>query len=427
MIRPAPRCLHAAVLSCLLPLLTSTGCAYLRGVGGPREFAPASPDEQAPGPMEARYGGSFRVPLVEEWRTELPDEGIWAISRFEAGVPLIDGERVLVGSSRAAGLLHLDRRTGALQRTTPTVNPVQCQPVKLEDGILAADTGGYIYMLTDEGELRWRFHAGGPIYEPPVVEGSRIFATTTTDLVLALERETGTWLWSYRPEERLTRSELSVLGSTRPVLRDGKLYAGLSDGRLVCLDAETGTREWDLEIAEGRFLDVDATPVFTDEGLLVTGSYSGPIVAVDVERQGIVWSFESGINGEITSMYGRLYLADETGTMHCLDAADGTEQWSWTPKGGKDLLNTPVGEGRILLVAHNRGHLHALDAFSGDVLWRFEPRESFLGAVRPPQIADRQVLYVTGDGFLHSLRAPPGVYDTGEDEPAHRDSRHLGW
>lgn len=419
---------RGVLIPCVLLSLTLTSCAYLRGVGGPRLFVdPATMTEEPRARSSLRYDGSLRVPLVEEWRFELPDVGVWAISRFEAGLPLVDGERVLVGSSRASGLLFLDRRTGGLLHTTPTVNPVQSRPTRVEDRILVADTGGYVYMLTTDGEVLWRFHAGGPITETPLVEGGRVYATTTTDLVLALDESTGSWLWSYRSEERLTRNELSVLGSTRPVIRDGRLYAGLSDGRLVCLDAHTGAKEWELEIAEGRFLDVDATPVFTDDGMLITGSYSGPVVAVDLERRAVAWRFESGINGDISAMYGRLFFADETGMLHCLDAADGEEQWSWMPSGPKDLLNTPVSQGRILLVAHNKGALYALDAFSGEQLWRHEPRESHLGAVRPPTIDGRQVLVVTGDGYIRSLRAPPGVYDTGEDEPARRDSRHLGW
>ncbi len=412
----------------LLVSLTLTSCAYLRGVGGPRTFeVPAEGAVDATSPSQIRYEGSLRVPLVEEWRQELPDVGVWAISRFEAGVPLVDGERVLVGSSRAPGLLFLDRRTGEILHTTPTENPVQCRPARVDDRILAADTGGYVYMLTSDGDVLWRFHAGGPIYETPVVDGGRVYASTTTDVVLALDEVTGSWLWSYRSEERLTRSELSVLGSTQPALRDGKLYVGLSDGRLVCLDAHTGTKEWELEIAEGRFLDVDATPVFTDGGLLVTGSYSGPVVAVDIQRRAVAWRFDSGVNGGINAMYGRLFFADETGILHCLNADDGTEEWAWQPKGPKDLLNTPVGQGRILLVVHNKGALYALDAFSGQPLWRHEPRESHLGTVRPPTIDGRQVLLVTGDGFIRSLRAPPGFYATGEDEPSRRDSRHLGW
>jgi len=374
-----------------------------------------------------RYEGSLRVPLVEEWSRELPDQGIWAISRFEAGQPLVDGDQVLIGSSRASGLLALDRRSGALIHTTGTVNPVQCRPLALDDGLLVADTGGYVYRFTRDGELMWRFHAGGPIYETPIVDDTRVYIATTTDVLLAVDLTTGSWLWSYRPEERLTRSELSVLGSTRTVLRDGSIYAGLSDGRLVCLDAATGTRNWDMDVGEGRFVDVDATAVFTDEGLLVTGAYSGPVVAIDVDRQAVIWRVESGVNGKITSMYGRLYFADENGMLRCLDAGTGDEEWAWTPKGSKDLLNTPVGQGRVLLVAHNKGDLYALDAFSGEILWRHEPRQSYLGAVRPPTIADRQVLYVTNDGHIHSLRAPPGMYDTHEDEPALRDSRHLGW
>lgn len=229
-------------LAWLLPLLSlSLSCAYLRGVGGPRLFSETDAAAGEPATeIERRYEGSLRLPLIPEWMHEFPDEGVWAVSRFEAGLPLVDGERIVVGSSRARGLRIVDRSTGALLSTATTVNPVQCRPVKLGDHLLVADTGGYVYLLNADGETLWRYHADGPIYESPAFDAETVYVATSTDVVAALDRLTGAWRWSYRPEERLSRGELSVLGSTAPVLREGRVYIGLSDGRLVCLDASTG-------------------------------------------------------------------------------------------------------------------------------------------------------------------------------------------
>lgn len=417
---------HIALFTLLLSVSGAMSCAYLKGVGGPREFDEVVvEDTRTAG--EKRYQGALRTPVVEEWSWTLSDPGIWALSRFEQGKPVIFGDMVAVGNSLEPALTFLDRRTGQSLIEVPLVNPIQCAGVVVGENLLAADSGGFVYLIDAEGNVLWRYHAGGPIYREPTVDGDRVIIGTATDVFVALDLETAEWLWTFRPEETAPRTELSVLGSSRPAVRDGKVYMGLSDGRVVCLDASTGFLQWEIELGEGRFVDVDTMPVFTASGLMVVGGFTGPIVALDPETGARVWRFDSTTVGDILFQYDRVYFADGEGTLHCLAAESGAEEWSFKPKLTTNLMNPPVGSGRTLLVSMNRGQLFAIDAFSGEVLWRHEPRKSLLNCALPPTIAGRQVLMLTGDGVLRSLRSPPGFYDTKEDEPAHRDSRLLNW
>jgi len=414
-----------ALIPLVVLVLGSTSCAYLRGVGGARQFDEAVEDTRTP--EEKQYQGALRTPLVEEWSWELPDPGIWALSRFEQGRPVVFGDKVAVGNSLQPTLTLLDRRSGQLVNQVPLTNPIQCASVPVGDLLLVADSGGFVYLIDGDGNLRWRYHAGGPIYSAPTVYGELAIIGTASDVIVAIDLQTAAWQWTFRPEETAPRTELSVLGSSRPAVRDGMVYMGLSDGRLVCLDADTGFLQWEIELGEGRFVDVDTTPAFTEDGLLIVGGFSGPVMAIEPKSGARVWRFDSGTVGDILVQYGRVYFADGEGMLRCLDAEDGSEQWTFKPKLSKDLMNPPVGSGRTLLVTMNRGQLFAIDAFSGEVLWRHEPRKSLLNCAMPPTIDGRQVLMVTGDGVLRSLRSPPGFYDTLEEEPARRDSRHLNW
>jgi len=415
----------AALLTGCLVALSATSCAYLKGVGGPREFDETVEDTRTA--EEKRYQGALRTPLVEEWSWTLADPGVWALSRFEQGKPVVFGDKIAVGNSLEPALMLLDRRTGLPNVEVALVNPIQCSSVVTGENLLVADSGGFVYLIDGQGNILWRYHAGGPIYREPTVDGDQVIIGTATDVVVALDLQTAGWLWTFRPEEMAPRTELSVLGSSRPVVRDGKVYMGLSDGRVICLAADTGFLQWEIELGEGRFVDVDTTPAFTEDGLMVVGGFTGPIVAIDPDTGARVWRFESGTVGDILVQYGRVYFADGDGTLRCLVAEDGTEEWTFKPKLSKDLMNPPVGSGRTLLVTMNRGQLFAIDAFTGDVLWRHEPRKSLLNCALTPTVDGRQVLVLTGDGVLRSLRSPPGFYDTLEDEPARRDSRHLNW
>ncbi len=417
----------AGLLLMALALPGTLSCAYLRGVGGPREFddaaAPSGPEEPSGAGVD-RFDGALRVPLVGQWQHTLDNPGVWALARYELGSPLIDGDRVLLGNSRAPGVLVLDRRDGRRLDLFDTVNPVQTSPVVVDGGYVVADTGGYLYRFTEDGSLLWRYHVDGPIYAPPTVEGDRVYAVTTTDIVGCVSLDTGTWIWTFRPEETEVRTELSLLGSSSPVIREGNLYTGLSDGRLICLSADRGTLSWDLDIGEGRFIDVDTTPVFTDDGLLIVGGHSGPLVAVDLQRHALAWRAEFGVMGQLYVAYGRVFASGDDGVLRSLDASTGDLLWSWELR-GKDILNGPVGRGRIILLTTRQGFLIAIDAFSGGPLWRLEPGKSYLGASIPPSIVGRQVVTVTNDGVVRSFLAPPGSVDTLDDEPAHRPTRHL--
>jgi outer membrane protein assembly factor BamB len=407
------------------PVLFS--CAYLRGVGGPREFADSVTERQDNdlAVAEQRFEGALRVPLTQQWQSSLDDPGVWVLARYEQGTPLFDGDRILLGNSRAPSLVVLDRLTGVQLDVITTVNPVQCAPVLVDGGYVVADTGGYLYRFTSDGSLLWRYHVDGPIYAPPTIDGDRVYVVTTTDVVVSVALDTGTWAWTFRPEETEVRDELSLLGSSSAVIRDGKLYTGLSDGRLICLAADRGTLAWELEVGEGRFVDVDTTPVFTDDGLLLVGGHSGPVVAVDVQRRAAVWRAETGAMGQVYLAYGRVFLSGDDGVLRCLDASTGDELWAWELRGGKAILNPPVGTGRILLVSTKAGELYAIDAFSGGAMWRLEPGKSHLGAAIPPAIEGRQVITVTNDGVVRSFLAPPGSVDTLDEEPAHRQTRYL--
>ena len=415
-----------ALLLLVLIATGATSCAYLKGVGGPREFDEVVVEDTRTA-TEQRYEGSLRIPVVEEWSWTLSDPGIWALSRFEQGRPTIFGDKIAVGNSLEPALTLLDRRTGRPLTEIPMVNPIQCSGVVAGDDLLVADSGGFVYLIDRDGNVLWRYHAGGPIYREPTVYGDQVIIGTATDVFVSLDLETAEWNWTFRPEEMAPRTELSVLGSSRPAIYGDKVYMGLSDGRVVCLDADTGFLQWEIELGEGRFVDVDTTPVFSEDGLMIVGGFTGPVVGVDPENGALVWRFESGTVGDILYQYGRVYFADGDGMLHCLVAEDGSEEWTFKPKLSKDLMNPPVGSGRTLLVTMNRGQLIALDAFSGEVLWRHEPRKSLLNCALAPTVDGRQVLMLTGDGVVRSLRSPPGFYDTKENEPAQRDSRHLNW
>ena len=112
----------ASCLGLVLLLGGLTACA-----GGPlgAGFVPYDPMTDVA--SSGKYEGALITPLAEDWSWAMPDTGHWVLSRMELGTPVVDGNRILIGSSRSPGLFILERETGRVLRVLETSGPVQAR------------------------------------------------------------------------------------------------------------------------------------------------------------------------------------------------------------------------------------------------------------------------------------------------------------
>ena len=413
-------------------------------------------DNSATTRAERKYDGGFRLPLSDDWSLTLPDEGRWAVSRLELGVPALHGDILLAGSSRMAGLLVIDRADGTLRRTVDASGPVQAPPtpvfvdeerevsvpiagtdevttrietVKVHTGWIVVDSFGQVQRLDREFAPVWSapYEAGGGIYRGAVIDGERVLVSTARDQVSALNLSTGEWVWSYRRDVARTSMELAILGSPAPVVGDGVVFAGFSDGVLVGLDPQTGRLRWEARVGDGQFPDIEAEPVLVD-GVLIAAAFDGPIVGLDPNTRRILWTVEDG--GAVSSMEaaaGSIYTSDGNGRVQSIIAATGEVEWTWEKKG--KLFGPPRRAGGSILVADVAGTLYALDRYEGTLQWMWRPSDGtrIAGIASTITVDGRQVLFPTAGGQLVSLIAESGLMSDRSEEPAWRRDRPLGW
>src|SRR5690349_25102610 len=89
----------------------------------------------------------------------------------------------------------------------------------------------------------WTYHTGdyGTQFETtPIVAANRMYLSTQSGRIVALEPETGKQIWTYDPKVRRPREHRGV--AYWPGDRDSpaRILFGTSDGRLIALDAATG-------------------------------------------------------------------------------------------------------------------------------------------------------------------------------------------
>lgn len=118
----------------------------------------------------------------------------------------------------------LDPKPGAFSYSAPVI----------KDGVLyVGNLDGFLYAIqTADGQLKWRFKAGGGITSSPAVEGGAVYFGSKDDHVYAVDTATGKKvLWKFKTGN-------DVLSS--PKIVDGVLFIGSNDNNFYALDLKTG-------------------------------------------------------------------------------------------------------------------------------------------------------------------------------------------
>lgn len=99
----------------------------------------------------------------------------------------------------------------------------------------------------------WVFQTGvvGPFEVTPTVVGTTMYITTAYDHVFALDATTGKLKWQYT--QKLAKTIFCCGPVNRGVaIADGKVFLGTLDGKLVALNAATGSPEWSIQAGDNE-------------------------------------------------------------------------------------------------------------------------------------------------------------------------------
>jgi quinoprotein glucose dehydrogenase len=126
-----------------------------------------------------------------------------------------------------------------------------CLPAQKDWPAYGHDPGGMRYSplsrinTTNVTKLRraWTYHTGdtGNQFETtPIVIGNRMYFSTQTSRIVALEADTGKEIWTYDPKVRRPREHRGVAYWPGDSKTPARILFGTGDGRLIALDAATG-------------------------------------------------------------------------------------------------------------------------------------------------------------------------------------------
>jgi outer membrane protein assembly factor BamB len=329
----------------------------------------------------------FTIPENYRYRTE------------EYGSAAADPARGLVYiGSRDGTLLALDDRRGQFVwelevggglSSVPilvVVNPEQgtahiAGPDERPDWMLTGtDDGAMTAIDLETREVVWRYRTAGLIRTPAVLGDDIVYFANSRDEIFAVSLLDGDWVWQFTGDFQKDftvfgraglallppgdHEDIDLIGDT------GVVYTGLSDGKVIALDAVGGAIKWVEPLAplDGTrmFVDVDTTPI------------------IDVER-------------------GELLVANQTSGVYSLSLADGARRWNTAIRAVGALAEAPGG---VILAASSLEGLFGLER-DGRVRWH---QQVDPGSLAEPLVVGSTafvahsdiglLVFATGDGEL---------------------------
>ena len=149
--------------------------------------------------------------------------------------------------------------------------------------------------------LAWSIDLGTNrgIESTPLAVDGVLFATGPWSVVYAIDARAGKLLWTFDPQvpRRYGRIACCDVVNRGVALYKGRIFFGTLDGRLVALDAATGTKVWEtLTVDPKRSYTITGAPRIV-EGKVIIGNggaelgVRGYVSAYDPENGQLVWRF----------------------------------------------------------------------------------------------------------------------------------------
>jgi len=274
---------------------------------------------------------------------------------------------------------------------------IRARPVVDDNYVFVGTTDGCVFRLDiTSGQDTWEkpFCTWSAVYGDLVLADGVVFFTVLINKVYAIDQSNGSFKWEYHRERP---EPLSAEGVSSPMIADGKVFVGFSDGSLVAIDQASGNAEMEVMVCkEEKSRDVDTTPVLDGDMLYVACFGRGPS-AIKKEDLSQVWKGQwFGASRPIVDQ-DRLIFSTADGEIVISHKKDGRALYVSKLEGG--AAYAPVVLSNFILAPNAYGIflLSREDAFPLELL--YVPG----GVYQAPAESHGNIYFVTGFGTLVGL------------------------
>ncbi|MCW8943031.1 MAG: PQQ-binding-like beta-propeller repeat protein, partial [Gammaproteobacteria bacterium] len=240
-----------------------------------------------------------------------------------------------------------------------------------------------------------------------------VIVRTIDGKILSLDINSGKIRWQYQR----AIPDLTLRGTSEPVIARGKIFVGLEDGRLIAISPDNGEVIWDvaLSVPTGRseiqrLVDIDGDTELYGR-VLYAASFQGRVAAIDVDRGQFLWARDFSTHTGVILDEKVLYSSDDQGHIWALDRLNGATIWK-QEKLAHRKLTRPTIIGDYIAVGDFEGYVHLMSRYDGHFVARYQLGQFDdlgwdlgTGIIVPPIVfRDDRLVVVTRGGIVYVLR-----------------------
>ncbi len=246
------------------------------------------------------------------------------------GSCVVSGGLVFVGSHD--GMLYaISASSGAVRWKFDCGEAVSATPAVLGDIVCIGVTGKIIGINTATGKRAWVTEVAGSFVSQVTVAGGA-FILGGTDTLYCVDAITGAIKWRSTMEHVVDGNGsvfYTSLAESSPAVSGDRVYVCSSEGVLICLSASTGKRVWARSAPDSAGRIGSSSPVVNDGKVFVSGSDGkgqGELYGFDAATGLPLWRCATGTDSSNASPVvsdGMLALSSRDSTLSWVDSQSG--------------------------------------------------------------------------------------------------------
>ena len=287
------------------------------------------------------FGLEFKADANGEIHATITQPGANYFAMEAPGIVRRDGNQVTLTELNFQATLEGDRLRGKVGRSGATIDLSRVASLPEQSPIPALPTGS---------GPRWQTRLSGQVFASPAVADGVAYIGTTGGVFNAVKVSDGSFAWTFsagRP----------IYGAAR--LTDDAVYFTADNGYLFRLERASGKEVWRYELGDERVSRITGHPAVYD------WDWHGPRPLI------------AG---------GVVYVGSGDGSLHAVDAANGTRRWRAETKGR--IRGGAALDGERVVVGSADQFVYAFDRASGRELWK---HDSGAAVEDEPLVADGKV------------------------------------
>ncbi len=314
-------------------------------------------------PNEPRELEDFneKFQFVENWEIKFKGEN--KLNNFK---PAFSGSRLFFADQKG-NVSNIDIQSGEIIWESELDSTISAGVVAGFGRLfLSDDKGNLICLDQNDGSIQWKSFAGGEVLANVGVDAGLVVVKTASGFLNAFNIETGSEEWSYRS----VAPNLTVRGSSSPVINENIVYATFDNGRIGAFNLKTGLPIWDgaISFTEGvseldNLIDADSSPIL-EGNRIYTVNFQGNLSVFDAAQRRAVWESKESSFYEPFILRGVLGIVSADSKISTYSSRTFEDSWKLEEYALRELSNPETHKGYIL-VGDFEGYIHAIDPLTG--------------------------------------------------------------